>query len=251
MWKMGGTDKGAWWKAFVPHYITNRQLLWFYGKAAKLFRVPEAEIAGHRRENRKLLRGTESPLKGGYIENQAEWGKVRFGCSKRSNMAYSGCEVIATYNAKLALGEPVGRKDMEALIARYEKRGAALWGAIGTSPREIALYFEECGYRVRFTDSADYGALEEMGEKSDAVIVTAYNDREDITAEIHTVTITRDGGGEYILHNAYAYDRGIGVYVAKGGYPTLQEAVRNMASAPAVICMLGISGKDKRKWKRN
>ena len=236
-----GNGRKAWWKSWIPHYVTNRQMLWFYGKAAGLFRMPEARIAANRKENRKLLLAEDSPLKAGrYIENQAEWGKVRFGCSKRSNMAYSGCEIIAAYNAKLALGEHVSALDMAELIARYERKGAALRGAIGTSPKEIACYFEERGYEVRMTDSRDPETLEIFGRENDTVIVTAYNDRNDITREIHTVSVTKDEKGEYTLHNVYSYDRGRRCYAAKGSYAALQEAVRNIASDPEVICVIGI-----------
>lgn len=241
---MGKPAKGrlaAWGRAFIPRYISNGLMLAFYKKAARFSRIPEHKVEEHEKENRRLLAGEGSPLRQGeYVENQAEWGAVRFGLSKRSNMAYSGCEILATYNAKLALGERMSVQDMAGLIARYERKGAALNGAIGTSPREIAAYFEESGYQVRMTDSQDLDVVEETGRKSDTVIVTAYNNRNDITGEIHTISVTKDREGKYTLHNVYAYDRSRRCYAAKGRYSTLREAIGNMASAPAVICIIGI-----------
>lgn len=76
-------------------------------------------------------------------------------------------------------------------------------------------------------DSTDPATVDEIREKSDTIIVTAYNDRDDITGEIHTEK------GKYTLHNVYAYDKSRHSYAAKGGYGTLQEAVGHMSLAPA------------------
>ena len=216
-------------------------MLWIYKAAAVFSRISKARIEDNAQKNRQLFREKKSPFReGNYIENQAEWGGVKFGSSKHSNMAYSGCEIMASCNAKLALGENVSEQAMADMISRYERKGAALNGEIGTSPKEIADYFKESGYEVIFSDSRNAKIVNEIGEKSDTVIVTAYNNRMDIMGKIHTVSVTKDEAGTYEVHNAYAYNRSTESYVAKGGYGTLQDAVMNMASAPAVICIIGI-----------
>lgn len=239
--------KAVKWKAWLPKYLPNGGMLGFYCIAARLFRITGKKVAEHERENGLLLQGEGSPLRQGrYIENQAEWGNIRFGTVRRSNMAYSGCEILATYNARISLGEALSWQDMAGMIARYERKGAAFWGLIGTSPKEIAAYFKENGYAVTLKCHMGQEELEALGRDSDTLIVTAYNNRNDITGQIHTISITKDGYGNYALHNVYAYDRNRRSYVARGGYGSLQEAIRNMAVAPAVICVIGIR-KNSRK----
>lgn len=229
------------WKAFIPQHITNRKMLLFYRIAAFFSLIPKAKIVRHVEQNQMLFKEKGSPFKAGdYIENQAEWGAIKFGISRHSSMAYSGCEIMATYNAKLALGEMISEKTMVDLIARYERKGVALNGAIGTSPKEIITYFQENGYKVIMTESTAPKLINQIGRTSDTIIVTAYNNRNDITGMIHTVSVTKEENGTYTLHNAYVYRQDSHSYVAKGGYHTLQEAIENMSSAPAVICVIGI-----------
>lgn len=70
--------------------------------------------------NAQLMNAGYIPRRGKCIENQALWGKAQFGNSPNSNMSYSGCEIIATYNALSALGEPTSADTMVSLISRYD-----------------------------------------------------------------------------------------------------------------------------------
>ncbi|MDE6388724.1 MAG: hypothetical protein K2L82_13075 [Lachnospiraceae bacterium] len=101
-------------------------------------------------------------------------------------MSYSGCEIIATYNALKALGEPVSEQTAVDLIAMYENNGAVLGGKFGSSPYAIEDYFKEQGYDVVTTTSQDSAIINKIGESCDTVIVNAYNNKDDITAMIHT-----------------------------------------------------------------
>lgn len=90
------------------------------------------------------------------------------------------------------------------------------------------------------TADKDAETVIKIGESSDTVIVTAYNNEKNIMAQVHTVSITKEKGGTYSIHNAY--HRVNGKYAAKEGYRTLQDAVHAMSnSAPASISVIGIS----------
>ena len=73
-----------------------------------------------------------------FIENQNEWESVRFGLS---TMKYSGCEIMAVYNALLDLGNRMNSQDMAELISKFERKGAELSGRWGCSPKSICKYF--------------------------------------------------------------------------------------------------------------
>ena len=64
--------------------------------------------------------------------------------SPHHNMSYSGCEIIAAFNAKKVFGFPGTAEEMAELIYEFESCGAALWGEFGTSPAAIAKQ-TDCG----------------------------------------------------------------------------------------------------------
>ena len=120
-------------------------------------------------------------------------------------MAYSGCELIAIVNAMHALGHDMSVEEVAELIKKYEGRGATLGGVWGTSPTVI---YENLSseYDVQLCQSTDYSEIEKIAESSDTLIVTVYNDKNDLTCMIHTVNIEKvthtDGTYGYIVHNA-------------------------------------------------
>lgn len=252
----------AWLKGFIPHKISNETVLGTLARAAKIeagikrmsFPIPvsvkSAEaIKKHKVQNMNILlngspenNGAAIYAKDKYIENQNAWQEVKFGIS---DMRYSGCEIIAVYNALKALGEPVSEHTVVDLIAMCEQNGAVLGGKFGTSPYAVEDYFKERGYDVMTTTSRDPSAINRIGEKCDTVIVNAYNNKNDITAMIHTVSITREEEGTYSVHNAYYIDKkgnGIDKYVSKDGHGTLQEAIDAISKhASLSICVIGIS----------
>lgn len=176
-----------------------------------------------------------------YIENQNEWKHIRFGVGRHHNMSYAGCEIIATYNARKALRDTASRRDMAELISLYEKRGAALWGAFGVVPTAIAAYFRENGFCVETAYGEEASAVEDIGRRYAVMIATAYNDKNHITAQIHTVCITKNRGGEYVLHNAYLVDEKRR-YRESMPYETLQEAVGHISRRdPRLIFLIGVS----------
>ena len=175
-----------------------------------------------------------------FIENQNEWESVRFGLS---TMKYSGCEIMAVYNAMLDLGNRMNAQDMAELISEFEKKGAELSGRWGCSPKSICKYFIRQGYRVTMTTSTKSNIINSIGENNDSVIITAYNDENDIRKMIHTISVTKDSNGNYTLHNAYK--RINGQYTAFSGISPIKnlcEAIGAMSQGQAApICVIGIS----------
>lgn len=233
---------GKWIAAFIPKYISNRVLVKVYRFLA-LFGVPRFIRRNHLRENCIRLEQAGWDFwheKDALIENQSEWESIRFGVGRRQCMAYAGCEIIATYNARKALGEQVSKKFMAELIGAYEARGAALWGAFGTAPSMIAAYFKQNGFTVETAEGTDERAAAEIARNHDVMIVTAYNDKNDITAQIHTICITKNREGKFVLHNAYCRDEK-GRFCESRPYDTLQDAVAHLSRRePKLIYLIGV-----------
>lgn len=205
------------------------------------------EIADEVEENEEKKKTLEEQIiyrEGEYIENQAQWGEVKFGSGKTS-MLTSGCGVIAAYNARLALGEDVSSQTLVEMISEFEE-GALGEGAYGVSPGAVYGYFDERGYKVDMTCSTDSEVINSIREQSDTIIVTAYNDKDDINEMVRNVSITKNEEGKYEIHNTYLQDEEDDKYICddnnEKGYDTVQDAIDNMGSGKAkAICVIGIS----------
>lgn len=262
----------SWLKAYIPHNISNEDYLDTLKQASEveaflkhcpLFVIPSKEnskfaimtapkrmefmIENHKAHNMEvLLKSIEENDKNGsgfyasgeYIENQAEWGDVKFGVK---DMSFSGCEIMATYNALKALGEPVSEQTVVDLIAMYEENGAVLGGLLGSSPYAIEDYFREQGYDVVTTTSHNEETINQIGESSDTVIVHAYNNKDDIKSQIHTVSITKEEDGSYAVHNGYYRPKN--EYIVNDDFGTLQEAIDAIGNVnnSSSIDVIGIS----------
>lgn len=228
--------------SFIPRYVSNRALLAVYRLLA-VFSVPRFVRRNHLRENRIRLEQTNWDFwrtPDSYIENQSEWKKIRFGVGRHLSMSYAGCEIIATYNAKKALGMTASKKVMAEMIDAYEARGTALWGLFGVAPTVIAAYFKKNGFAVETVDGADTKTVKEIARRNKVMIATAYNDKNDIMAQIHTVCITKNREGKFVLHNAY-HRNDKGRFCESRPYDTLQEAVRHLSGRePKLIYLIGI-----------
>ncbi len=231
-----------WLAAFIPKYASNRVLLTGY-RFLTILGVPRFVRRNHFRENCEQLKETNWNFwheKDALIENQSEWGRIRFGVGRRLSMRYAGCEIIATYNARKALGDSVSRDNMAEVIDSFEARGAALWGMFGVAPTMIAAYFRKNGFAVQTADGADEAAVERIAQNHKVMIATAYNDKNDIMAQIHTVCITKRTDRGFVLHNAYHRDKS-GQYSASPPYTTVQEAVGHISQREAkLIYLIGV-----------
>lgn len=210
-----------------------------------LVKIPVRQIEKNLSANGKVLASAARETSGfftpgGFIENQNEWENVRFGLS---TMKYSGCEIMAVYNALLDLGNRLTAQDMAELISVFERKGAELKGRWGCSPSSLRKYLIRRGYGVIMTAKTDPDAINSIGENSDSIIITAYNDRNDIRRMIHTISVTKDTSGHYTLHNAYK--RINGQYAAYGGntpVSRLWEVIGLISRGQAApIYVIGIS----------
>lgn len=209
-----------------------------------LIKIPGKQISENLDANKKLLAASAGKngffIPGHFIENQNEWESIRFG---QSTMKYSGCEIMAVYNALLDLGNRMTAENMAELINEFEKKGAELFGKWGCSPKSIYRYFIRQGYRVTIIIDTDPNVINAVGKDSDSIIITAYNDRNDIRKMIHTVSVTKDGGGNYTLHNAYKrIDGRYAAYSGNNSIKNLHGVIGAMSQGQAApICVIGIS----------
>ena len=232
-------------KGFIPRKVDNETVLKSYDLMSAMCPISSKTIESNAAWNAKELTQTDAsgnnvyiPKAGSYIENQSEWGNVKFGCSPNSDMSYSGCEIIATYNALSALGENTSADTMVNLISSYEKNGAALYGEFGVAPNAIERYMKNAGYQVQSTISLDQGKINEIGENSDVIIATVYNNKNDITGEIHTVCITKTQGGNYMAHNTGKKING--KYIESANVKTLYDALQLISTDFQAINVVGI-----------
>ncbi len=230
--------------SFIPQHISNKTVIRAYRILAWI-RVPRSVRKKNYEHNLQYLKEMNPQLWQDSlvcIENQAQWGDVWFGAGKHHNMGYSGCEIMAAFNAQKILRGSGTAEEMTEMIRFFESKGAALWGAFGTSPWSVAQYFKKQGFDVLLSYGEE-DTVNAIEQKSQVMIATVYNDRYDIAKEIHTVCITREQGGRYVLHNAYFRDKS-GAYAASPLYATLPEAVAHISNHQTkLICLMGISAK--------
>lgn len=227
-------------KAYIPKYISNKTVLKVYNLLSRISKVSPKIRKKNREINSRVLAEGNIFKAGHFIENQNDWGDIQFGSGRHHNMRYSGCEIIAVYNALLDLGKELSLEDMAELIGAFEQKGAALKGEFGVTPYAIKDYLKNSGYHVSATSSTDEKSICELGKKSHTVIATVYNNKDNIMEEIHTVCITKKDG-VFAVHNDYTKDgKKPAGYRERGGYGTLQEAIDSIGRASKSIYVIGI-----------
>lgn len=243
-------------KSFIPKHIKNDTVLAVYDLLRrKTNRISESVIRQNAVENSRLLHSenrlyivqdipdsiTSQHL---YIENQAQWEEIKFGKGKKANMSYCGCGVIAVYNALAALQESIS-PDIDiivGLISSFERDGAALNGKFGVAPCAIYNYFKDKGYETVAVTDNNIEVINRIGKDFCAVVVTAYNNKNDITDMIHTVCITKRENGEYVIHNGYRKNEVSGIWEEnRTGMFTLADAISKIGRDSAAICIIGIN----------
>lgn len=244
--------------AFVPRYIPNPLVLGVMGLLQIMRKTSKAKVKENCKLNSSILEGQANFSDnrrffrtGTFIENQRQWGQVCFG--RDYTMSYGGCEIIAVYNALLSLGKELSGSDLAELISGFE-RGGAVWGGLwGVAPQSVKPYFKRKGYRVKKTWSRKEKVINRMGEESDTLIVTSYNNGCDVFDGMHTVNISKNEKGKFHVHNDYCTqldEQGRTVFVSHGPYDTLYKAVSKLSGGTAVpVCVIGV-GKIAKSMKR-
>lgn len=86
--------------------------------------------------------------------------------------------------------------------------------------------------------------LDHIGKNNDVFVVTAYNNKEKVTDQIHTVCIAKQKDGSYSIYNANKKNDD-GQYIAKKGYTSLSDAIKNITNTdPQLICLVAIDDKN-------
>ena len=163
----------------------------------------------------------------GYIEDQNSYTDLSYG---KRTVKYSGCEVIAVYNALSHMNDR--RYDLISLLGKFEVDGCILSGEWGTAPSAIKDFFIAEGYIVK-----QYRLKDKIDLPFDTFILVIYNDKYDIRQQIHTVCVTLDKN-MYTVHNMYGNGR------AFGGFNSIEDLLQNHSSGNAkMIYLLGIKRK--------
>lgn len=187
----------------------------------KLNIIAKKKRESHRIYNLGILDEADSVLEKGYINNQNSWDRVKFG---KTTMAFSGCEIMATYNILKSCKGEGGSRFMSGLIADFERKGAALKGLIGSSPIAVRKYLKNNNIQTRLI-----WKNEDVSESTKKLIITFFNNKETVRDMIHTVAVINDGDG-YRIYNA-------GVNKC---FESISEALLNVAKNPKTICILEV-----------
>lgn len=182
--------------AFIPHHVSNRVVVGVLDLMRRGQRLLKKDFRGNLAQNEKTFQNHVETIRknGGYVEDQNGYTDMVYG---RVTMQYAGCEIFAAYNAIYSI---VGRHDMTLpeMIAAFERDGMVLSGKFGTAPKAVRDFLERQGFRTEFV--TDEMQFEDLGERSQSLILTMYNDKDDIRREVHTVSISKDPDG-YRAHN--------------------------------------------------
>lgn len=145
-----------------------------------------------------------------------------------STMAHSGCGVIATYNALVALGDP---RPLADVALSYELNGRIIYGMLGTHPEAITDFFEfEPNYNVQAVyrdDVSSYSEFDNYMSSADAAILTYW-----AGDNIHNVAVVRDEKGGIIVYNERNLDTN------ETRHMSIQEMLSKKQRTPIVINLI-------------
>ena len=180
-------------KGYLQNNVDNDVFLNFMELLRKSFKKTFPE---HLATNKKAFPNHSKTIKlnKGFIEDQGNYKDMVYGLMKFSG---NGCELISIYNAlyELTKQEDI---DLPGIIEMHEKDGMVLQGLFGTSMKAIEEYFMKNGFKTRSSSKKEN--YENIAKESDVLILTIYNNIDDITDQVHTVCITKKAG-KYYVHN--------------------------------------------------
>ena len=227
----------TWLYSFIPRVISNRLLLSIMQFMRALQRHGAFFAATHHDLNVKnlsaLMSEDISMRLSPFMENQKRLSSLYLGMS---TMDKAGCEIIAVYNALRALGMDI---PLPELIDRFERDGMIYSGRYGVSAYAMRDALKDAGLTTvtahRLTDMA------KILTESAVSILTMYNDKTTIGAEIHSVCISRSTDG-YLIHNMYGDGAVLGPYK---GFDDMIGTLRGGKTGP--ILLIGVNTKQENK----
>lgn len=216
--------------ALIPGQVDNSVVVGAFELMRKEQKLLKKDFSKNLKPNEEMFKKHTEVLKKnkGYVEDQNSYTDMKYGIS---TMQYSGCEVFATFNAIFNIcGKPI--MSLAQMISEYEKDGMVLSGKFGTSPRAISDFLNRHGFKTHLT--TDEKEFDKIGKEFSSLILTMYNDKNDISKEVHTVNISKEGG-KFTAHNVYCNGKVVGPYAS------VSEVIRNINHGKAKgISLIGI-----------
>ncbi len=105
------------------------------------------------------------------------------------NVGWSGCGIIAVYNALLLLGNAHCFFDV---IVWGDLKASTIFGLFGTSPRKAKVLFRHLGYTVNTV--LDKKQFDAQAQKADICLFTFWNQKGSLRRGIHTVCVQYNSG---------------------------------------------------------
>ncbi|MBR1599093.1 MAG: hypothetical protein IJ661_09310 [Lachnospiraceae bacterium] len=236
----------------ITYYIKNALVLLFY-RVFSLIPVSRRIREEHLKRNNIAWESYKTRFsKDIYIEHQPALSEFSYG--SRYGADYNSCEVVALYNALVAMGN---KPDFPTLLERFEHKGITCLGAFGTSPFALIKYMKSIGYNIicytyknwmricssyndsieitdftkEYVNSKDYNQYNDFINKCNSYIFMSYNNAHTIRDMIHTMCVTKEGK-YYRTHNDYEGAK---------CYPTLKAAVDGYKDGRSrMILIIGI-----------
>ncbi len=215
----------------IPNRIDNATVVNVLDLMRKQQKTIKKDFSAHLKTNEDAFQKHTAVIEKnkGFVEDQNSYTDMAYG---DATMQYSGCEIFATYNAIHSI---LGKQSMTLakMISEYEKDGMVLSGKFGTAPKAIKDFLDKHGFKTDMTtNEADF---DNFGKKFQSLILTMYNDKDDISKEVHTVNISKEDG-KFVAHNVYCNGKVVGPNA------TVKELIANMNGGKAKgISLIGVS----------
>lgn len=229
----------------IPQFVPG----WIVTLAMRMLSVAGGRLSvsdrtRHRTENeQRLLRRGDVLSFPHFIENQAELSDIIYGRNRKAagSMAFSGCGVIAVWNAMMSLGMNRSGGDFLDMISEFERRYAVAGGKFGSVPSAAANIFKSRGYTPEVTYTRNRKKLDGLGKCHDVFIVTAFNDRRDIRKMLHTVCIEKKDEG-FVIHNGYRREGSR--WIKSMPYRTLSDAIWHIGADSVPVSTVCLSRRE-------
>lgn len=214
----------------IPGRISNRLVLEVYDLMRKSQFLCRKDYSEKLQQNTASFSAHLPSIRkaGGYVEDQHSYEDMSYG---ETTMKHAGCEIFAVYNALHTLESSI-TIHLPELIHEFEKDGMVLSGRFGTSPGALIDYLNRKGYSTESTSREE--EFDAFGCRFPALILTMYNNRDDIRDEIHTVHISRNSRG-FTAHNVCCNGR------VTGPAPSVSALMRMCNKGKSKgLCLIGI-----------
>ncbi|MCR4716865.1 MAG: hypothetical protein K5656_06760 [Lachnospiraceae bacterium] len=151
----------------------------------------------------------------GYIDRQSEFSSYKYGYANAYfrghffngqylNASMNSCEVIAVYNALLALNNMTEKYSFPKLLKQFSYKGMVLKGVFGTSPLSSIEFLKNEGYKVKSLvgKKINRESVMALSDKYKTFIFVTFNNGCNPFSQVHTMSVTKKGFN-FNTHNDY------------------------------------------------